>query len=105
MNPGVGNLVQPGAYLSVGGLGVERKTRTQTAADGTITVHNKPNALHIARILAKHIPGYEAENFVGKYQLKPECALHTWLKDESGAIAAPAPRAKKPYIRPVESVA
>lgn len=84
---------------------IERKTREQVAADGTVIVHNAPNALHIARILAAHIPGYEAANFASKYQLKAECALHTWLKDTSGAIPAPAPRPKKPYIKPVESVA
>jgi hypothetical protein len=84
---------------------IERKTRTQVMGDGTVVHHNAPSIIGIARILAAHIPGWEAANMSGKYQVKPECALNAWLKDESGAIPAPAPREKKAYVRPVESVA
>jgi hypothetical protein len=84
---------------------IERSTQTQVLGDGTVIQHNLPSAIGIARILATHIPGLEAAWFAGKYQLKSDCPLLAWLKDPSGAIPAPAPREKKPYVRPVESVA
>jgi hypothetical protein len=84
---------------------VERSTHTQTMPDGTVVVHNAPNPLHIARILAAHIPGLEAEYFESKYKLKATCPLAAWLANPDGAIPAPAPRPKRPYTRPEGSAA
>lgn len=84
---------------------IERTTRTQTMSDGTVIAHNAPSALHIARVLAKHIHGLEQAWFESKYKLRAECELHAWLTNPDGAIPAPAPRPKKPYVRPEGSAA
>ncbi len=83
---------------------IERTTRTQVMADGTVVSHNPPNLLVVARILATHIPELESY-FASKYQLKKDCPLLAWAANPDGAIPAPAPRPKKPYIRPEQSVA
>ncbi|MGH9918013.1 MAG: hypothetical protein ACRD6W_03940 [Nitrososphaerales archaeon] len=79
---------------------VERSTRTQTMPDGTVVVHNAPNPLAIARILAAHMPELEALWFESKYRLKDSCPLAAWLANPDGAIPAPAPRPKRVYVRP-----
>ena len=84
---------------------IERKTRTQTTPDGTVVVHNQPNLIAVDRIIVAHIPSLETEWFASKYQLKPACPLTAWLANPDGAIPAPAPRPRKPYIRPTENVA
>jgi uncharacterized heparinase superfamily protein len=78
---------------------VERTTRSQTMADGSVVNHNPPPLLAVAHILVAAIPSLASELLAGKFQLKPECPLTAWAKDPSGAIAAPAPRAKKPFTR------
>jgi hypothetical protein len=78
---------------------IERTTRTQTMPDGTVVPHNAPSALRIARILAEAIPGLEQVWFETKYKLRADCPLVAWLANPEGAIAAPAPRPKKPYVR------
>lgn len=83
---------------------IERTTYSQSMADGTVVSHNPPPLLIIARILAEHIPGIEAEYFASKYQLKADCPLVAWAANPDGAIPAPV-RVKKPYVRPEQSVA
>jgi hypothetical protein len=78
---------------------VERKTRTQVMPDGSIVVHNLPNLVAIAKLLAQHIPGIEKEYLASPYSLTRDCPLIAWLADPSGAIPAPAPRPKKPFTR------
>jgi hypothetical protein len=85
---------------------IERSTRTQTMADGTVVVHNAPNLVAVARVLVAHIPSLEAEWFASRYSLKPDCPLIAWAASQEGAIPAPVPRPKKPYVHPVtENVA
>jgi hypothetical protein len=78
---------------------IERTTRTQTMPDGTMVRHNAPNLVAVARIIVAHIPSLEVEWFAGKYQLKSTCPLTAWAASEDGAIPAPAPRPKRPYVR------
>jgi hypothetical protein len=84
---------------------VERTTHTQIMPDGTVVNHNPPRLVAVARIIVTHIHELEAQWFAGKYQLTSACPLAAWAKDPSGAIPAPVPRAKKPFVRPVASVA
>jgi hypothetical protein len=84
---------------------IERTTRTQTMPDGAVVSHNAPNLVAVARVIVAHIPSLEAEWFAGKYQLKSTCPLIAWAASEEGAIPAPAPRPKRPYVRPEGSAA
>lgn len=84
---------------------VERTTRTQVLPDGTVFQHNPAKALHIAWVLEKHIPELTTTWFESKYRLRSDCPLHAWLANPAGAIPAPAPRPRKPYVRPTEDVA
>ncbi len=78
---------------------VERKTRTQTMPDGSIVQHNPPPLVAVARLLVAAMPELEAQFLKGKYQLAPECPLVAWAKDPSGAIPAPEPKPRKPFVR------
>jgi hypothetical protein len=94
---------QPLATVSSNGFPykrIERTVRTQTMPDGTVVVHNAPSPLHVARILAAHIPGLEQAWFESRHQLKKDCPLFAWLASPDGAIPAPPPRPKRPYVRP-----
>ena len=84
---------------------IERTTRTQVMPDGTTVVHNAPNLVAVARIIVAHISSLEGEWFASRYSLKPTCPLIAWAASPDGAIAAPAPRPRKPYVRPQENVA
>jgi hypothetical protein len=84
---------------------IERTTRTQTMPDGTVVVHNAPNLVHVARILAEHIPSLETEWFASRYSLHQTCPLIAWAANPDGAIPAPAPRPKRPYVRSEGSAA
>jgi hypothetical protein len=81
---------------------VERTTRTQVMPDGSVVVHNQPNLVAIARLLAQHIPGIEKEYLLSPYTVADKCPLIAWVNDPSGAIAAPPPRPRKPFIKPAE---
>ena len=84
---------------------IERTTRTQVMPDGSIVQHNAPSALHIARVLAGAIAGLEQAWFESKYNLRADCPLVAWLANPDGAIPAPPPRPKRPYVRPEGSAA
>ncbi len=61
--------------------------------------HNLPDAVRLTRLLAKHMPELSAD-FKNGWSLKENTAIQAWLADRSGAVPAPAPRPKKPYVRP-----
>lgn len=83
---------------------IERTTRTQVMADGSVIQHNGPPVLGVAKLLAKHIPGLESW-FKSPYTLAESCPLFAWVQDSGGAIPAPAPRPRKPFTRPAAEVA
>jgi hypothetical protein len=66
---------------------IERKTRTQEMGDGTVMVHNQPNLVTVAKVLAKHIPGLEGY-FKSPYTLAESCPLIAWAANPDGAIPA-----------------
>jgi hypothetical protein len=66
---------------------VERQTRTQTMGDGTVIHHNLPEARILTGVLTKYL---RCSEVVG---------VEAWLKNPDGAIPAPAPRPKKPFVR------
>jgi len=68
---------------------IERSHRTQLVNTGTVFEHNLPVAFYLHKLLSKHLPNL-AKNEV-----------EVWLKDPMGAIPAPPPRPKKPYMHPV----
>jgi hypothetical protein len=79
---------------------IERKTRTQAMGDGTIVVHNKPDAQQLTWLLAKHIPGFvEGFSEKSRWNTKASPVVDAWLASEAGAIPAPAPRPRKPFVR------
>lgn len=62
--------------------------------------HNMPQPFYLARALAAFFPEMRAD-VGGKWRGSPtEARLYAWIADPSGAIPAPAPRPKKPYVRP-----
>lgn len=76
---------------------VERTTRTQVMADGSVVNHNPPNLVAIARIIVTAMPELEALYFRSTYTLTESCPLIEWVKDPSGAIPAPV-REKRLYV-------
>lgn len=78
---------------------VERTTRTQVLADGSVYNHNPPSASAITAILAKHIPGFAAFDPAKPWATPAHPAIVEWLKNPEGAIPAPAPREKKPFVK------
>lgn len=81
---------------------IERTTRRQKMADASIVEHNQPAVYWLAKALAPFLPEVAAD--MATYQLKrgtdSEARLAAWLADPSGAIPAPVPRPKKPFVRP-----
>lgn len=68
---------------------IERSHYVQETAPGVFYVHNLPSEVWLSRIWSTFLDETAAE-------LAPK--IKAWLADPSGAIAAPAPRAKRPYI-------
>lgn len=66
---------------------LEREHHWQTLPDGTVIEHNLPSET-VLRDLAEH--------FMGPPGLE---VVRRWLADPAGAIAAPPPRPKKPFVR------
>jgi hypothetical protein len=54
-----------------------------------VTVHNRPSPEDLAKVASCFLPGDEKE-------LREQ--LGVWLKNPEGAIPAPPPRVKKPYV-------
>lgn len=75
---------------------IERTTRTQAAADGTVVEHNRPDARLLTHLLGEIIPGF-AELGKGWYCTKPHPDVEAWLANPDGAIAVPV-RVKRPYV-------
>lgn len=80
---------------------VERTTRTQLLADGTVLRHNPAYAAFLTLAIAEVVPGFAVippKTKLG-YQPQPDAhpAVEAWLADELGAIEAPAPRVKKTF--------
>jgi hypothetical protein len=71
---------------------------------GVFYEHNLPEALPLTKLLAKHLPEFQAD-FESKWSLKSGTRIAAWLEDKSGAIHAPPPRPKKPYVRAEEATA
>lgn len=85
-------LPESGAYADFHAYGRDEK--------GKYFEHNLPNALYIAKLLAKHCPAFESE-FSGKYSVKEDSRVVAWLKDPTGGIPAPV-RVRKPFVRAAE---
>lgn len=64
---------------------IERTHHLQTMPDGKVFEHNLPYARSLHDVIVFFDPTVEAAD------------VQRWLDDPSGAIPAPAPRAKKPY--------
>lgn len=77
---------------------VERQTRTQVLPDGTLYTHNLPSASAITMILGKHIPGFAAVDPKRPWATAAHPEITAWLANAEGAIPAPPPREKKPYM-------
>lgn len=69
-----------------------------TRPEGKFFEHNMPTEVTLAKLLAKHLPEFEAD-FLTKWQLREGSRITTWLKDLEGAIPAPV-REKRPYVAP-----
>jgi hypothetical protein len=78
---------------------IERKTHTSVEADGTTTVHNRPDARWLTLHIADIVPGFAVVDPKNRWSAKPAQAIVDWLANEEGAIPAPV-RVKKPFIRP-----
>ena len=84
----------------------ERSHHCQTQSDGSVFEHNLPSVTELARALAPFFPEIAAELPKERWgwirsDSPTAVRLGTWLTDPSGAIPAPAPRAKKRFVRPV----
>lgn len=78
---------------------VERTTRTQVMPDGSVVQHNLPSAGGVTHAIGLCVPGF-AEIAPGRpWATKVAPEVKAWLADPSGAIPAPAPREKKPFVR------
>jgi len=77
---------------------VERTTRTQVMADGSVYNHNPPPVAAITAILGAHIPGFATVDPKRPWATKPHPDVVAWASSPDGAIPAPPPREKKPYI-------
>lgn len=78
---------------------VERTTRTQVMPDGSVYNHNPPKASAITAILARHIPGFATFDPKKPWATKAHPDIEAWLADPEGAIPAPPPREKKPFVQ------
>lgn len=79
---------------------VERKTRTQVMADGSVVVHNRPSAAYLTARLARLFPEFaRGQSLTYEWSVKAHSDVSAWLANEEGAIAAPPPREKRPYVR------
>jgi hypothetical protein len=78
---------------------IERSHRVQVV-NGKPFEHHMPSQVLLTRMLIKYLPEIEAD-MDGKWSVKPGCRIERWLSDPSGAIPAPPPRVKRPYVRPV----
>jgi hypothetical protein len=76
---------------------VERKTRTQVLPDGSVYNYNPPQR-RLSAILGNHIPGFATVDPVRKWATKAHPEIVSWLANPDGAIPAPPPREKKPYV-------
>lgn len=65
---------------------IERQHRLQTLEDGTVFEHNLPVARMLHMVIANFDPSAKVDD------------VQRWIDDPSGAIPAPPPRAKKPYV-------
>jgi len=68
---------------------IERTTHTQTLSDGRVIEHNRPSARVLEDIFEELLPVTYA-------------VLTAWIDDPSGAIPAPPPRPKKPFVPAAE---
>lgn len=80
---------------------VERTTRTQVLPDGSVYSHNPPPAWAITTILGTHIQGFAEVDAERPWTTKPHPEVVAWLANPGGAIPAPPPREKKPYVAEV----
>lgn len=62
--------------------------------EGCFYEHNLPDAVVLTKLLAKHLPDF-ANDLASQWSIKPEARIVAWLSDRTGAIPAPARRAKE----------
>lgn len=79
---------------------VERKRRTQLLPNGATFEHNLPSDYLLCRV-------FETVGLVTRSEIRDttspaRAAVIKWLSDESGAIPAPPPREKHPYVAPTQ---
>jgi hypothetical protein len=82
---------------------IERKTQTQEMGDGSVFVHNRPEARYLTLAIADCVDGFAEIDQKRRYMTKPDPRVEAWLANEEGAIPAPAPRVKKPYAQAEEA--
>ncbi len=70
---------------------MERTHRVQKQEDGTLFEHNMPSSSWLHTVWKKFIP-VERED------------INRWLLDPTGAIPAPPPRPKKPFLQAPDRV-
>lgn len=73
---------------SVSGVGLPHDPSSgwHKTPTGSFYEHNMPSVTTLAKLLSKHTPGVGTE------------PIKAWLANPDGAIAAPPPRAKKPFV-------
>jgi hypothetical protein len=76
---------------------IERKTQTQELGDGSVFVHNRPDARYLTLAIADCVDGFAEVDQKRRYATKADPRVEAWLACEDGAIAAPPPREKKPF--------
>lgn len=85
---------------------VERNHCKQILSNGRVFEHNIPDARTLAFVFAPFFPTIAADlasaskggpPFLASYSY---AQIRAWLANPDGAIAAPAPRPKKPYVVP-----
>ena len=68
---------------------IERTTRVQTMADGSVVNHNPLDARYLTHLLGKLVPGFAVIDEKQSWNTKPSRAIEAWLDDSAGAIPVP----------------
>ena len=76
---------------------VERTTRSQVMADGSIVEHNRPSAQILTATILESIPNFVSSDPKRPWLVNAHPDIEKWLDDPNGAIPAPV-RVKKPYM-------
>ena len=74
---------------------VERTTRTQTMPDGSVVMHNVPDARYVTFLVAVAVPGFADVDLRRPHLAKAHPDVVAWLKNQDGAVPAPATRPRQ----------